>query len=309
MKKSLHYLFVTTLAVGLAAGISWAAKPDKPGGGGNGGGGNPSYVAVIAKFDTSSASNLVPDNIVGSYGQYDSTNVGGGFVAFPGTGNFVIELQGGRTATFDLREALGDEPTESGWADFTKTYGATGTSEVVDDRFSINRHCLVQDLNADFGCGNLSTSDGSLRDLQFDDSQSHAADGHQTDLILRFTPLIPNPENNKSRFQLNCGANTSEAPDPLLGQTTTFMVAHCNQPKSSQDSTCAEWRIVPYYGGAIDLGPVADSPANVCTLVGSVTQGRSTTITPLRDFDFRFGLTVYLDENRDAVPDVLPVVQ
>ncbi len=47
---------------------------------------------------------------------------------------------------------------------------------------------------------------------------------------------------------------------------------------------------------------------HICTLVETVQSGKTTTVLPVQDFDVRFGLTVYLDENGDGTPDVLPVI-
>ncbi len=277
MTKTLRFLVVTTLAVGLVGGIAWTkGKPVK-----TGGGGNPGHLNVIAFFDAFLSPNGDSDMVWDSSGpQYDVLNIGDGWVRLPGTGNFTIGMGGGRSIELDLTEPLDPLPVsgsdeELAYEDFLEAHGTPGAPEdggiVSLSGFSINQHCLVKDLldeNHDpeyfegdknyYGCGMSDLSVGSLKVMEFD-SNTH---DHSVDLLLRFTPIISGSSQKKGRFNVNCGARG--APDPDLGGTTSFMIAHCNQAISSSDDTCAEWRIVPYYKGAINLGPVTEGAENIC---------------------------------------------
>lgn len=311
MTKTLRYLLVTALAAGLTGGIAWAAKGGNGGGGGKpGGGGDPSKIPVIARFDAAPPSDMVSDGA-----QYDSSDIGDGWVELPGTGNFTLKMGGGRSIQLDLSDTVGGAQNPGIYQDFLN---ANPGGIVSLDFFSINAHCLVADLLDEdhvpayedgeddyYGCGNSDAAEGSLKAMPFDADPLH---DHSSDLLLRFTPNISGSTKKKGRLNINCGARGG-APDPDLGGTTSFMVAHCNQSVSSSDNTCAEWRIIPYYKGAIDLGPISEGADNICTVAETVQSGNSITITPVQDFDVRFGLTVYRDENADGSPDVLPVVQ
>jgi len=131
---------------------------------------------------------------------------------------------------------------------------------------------------------------------------------HSTDLLLWVSPRFPNPNRSNAQFQVNCGFQTSS---PVVNDNVNFMVGHCSAPLSATDNTCAEWRIVPYNAGDINLGPVPGAPdpitgetaKNACTLVEYYSKGRTSTTTTIMDFDLSFGLTVYRDENANGIPD------
>lgn len=285
MTKTLRYLLVTTLAVGLVASIGWAkGKPVK-----GGGGGNPSHVPVIADF---ALGGHIENDI---HGVYPSPTIEGASVQLPGTGNFTIQVDGDRTLTMDVSDNLDSGPDPSvdlaaatAYSEFIAAYSG-GLSR---SGMSINRHCLVAHLNPDSSCADSAATEGSLRDLPYD----------KDDLLLTLGARIP--IDNKSNYRFHCGPYRSSGPESLTGDVDTDMIiAHCTDPLSD-GTTCAEWDLQPFDRPGKPGGVGGDTSAMRCTLVKEQHQGRSSDTTILGDFDLGFSLTIKRDTDGDGEPDL-----
>ncbi len=261
MTNTFRYLTLTTLTLGLAAGIAWGAKPagnGKPGGGGSGGG-DTSTVPVVADF----SGHLNNDNI----GTYSNSTVSGGRVELPATGNFTMDLKGTGRSLNVLFEALPDLKTEE--------YPTVTLPESPQVFMSINRHCLDGHLitgdmdprGPEGSCSDFAETEGSLKAMKVGG----------TPLLLGVHMQFANPDNRRTSYWVKCGASGGDAPDEVSELGTDLVRATCQIDGADG---CDRWDLSPATGG---------------TLRCRVLEKSNKSLDVIGDYDLSFGLTLDRD--------------
>ena len=269
MRKARFTSFALVALTATAAAV--AAPP--PGKGGKGGGAS-SDVEAIGVFRNGTADQIQSDGSA----EYKTANLNGGWSEFPGTGNYVLHLNGrGEDRTVMLKFTqlplpLGDD-----------------TQDPVPDLYVIH-------MAVDFSCPADQVAD--CNPARFPESTIENMVEGGSDLLamagMRF-PAAP----LEGTYILRCGFRPWEQ-DFMDSSGTDYVRVSCTQGVAGDGSSCGHWTVTPESTTANQLR---------CRLWRQVTGGRgkkkSQTITLVGDFNMNFGLDICRDSDGDGTADIV----